>query len=115
MIIAPEGIYIIHSTTGEDKINIENPDKIYNKLVSESFDIQHEAINKYGIDFEKNQKFFTDVINDFKFINDFNKLLKKYLDDQIYVEYIPRKKNQSNNYTVDKLIIELKPIELKKN
>jgi len=115
MIIAPEGIYIIHSTTGEDKINIENPDKIYNKLVSESFDIQHEAINKYGIDFEKNQKFFTDVINDFKFINDFNKLLKKYLDDQIYVEYVPRKKDQSNNYTVDKLIIELKPIELKKN
>ena len=65
--------------------------------------------------YNKNQKFFTDVINDFKFINDFNKLLKKYLDDQIYVEYIPRKKNQSNNYTVDKLIIELKPIELKKN
>jgi hypothetical protein len=115
MIIAPEGIYIIHSTTGEDKINIENIDNIYKKLVDESFEVQHEAIDKYGKDFENNKKFYTDVINDFKFINDFNKLLKKYLDDQIYVEYVPRKKDQSNNYTVDKLIIELKPIESKKN
>ena len=115
IIITPEGIYIIHSTTGEDKINIQNLNNMYNKLVNESFDIQLEAINKYGNDFENNKKFYTDVISDFKYINDFNKLLKKYLDDQIYVEYVPRKKDQSNNYTVDKLIIELKPIELKKN
>jgi len=115
MIIAPEGIYIIHSTTGEDKININNINKIYKNLVNESFEIQREAINKFGKDFEHNKKFYTDVINDFKFINDFNKLLKKYLDDQVYVEYIPRKKDELNNYTIDKLIIELKPIELKKN
>lgn len=115
MIIAPEGIYIIHSSTGDDKINIKDMNKIYKKMIEESFEIQHEAISKYGIDFENNKKFYTDVINDFKYINDFNKLLKKYLDDQVYVEYIPRKKDESNNYTIDKLIIELKPIELKKN
>ena len=82
-------------------------------MINESFEIQHEAINKYGVDYENNTKFYTDVINDFKYINDFNKLLKKYLDDQVYVEYIPRKKNELNNYTIDKLIIELKPIQKK--
>ena len=111
MIIAPEGIYIIHSTTGDDKI-IYNDDKhIYKELISESFDIQTEAIHKYGVDYEKNNKFYTDVMTDFKYINNFNKMLKKYLDNQIYVEYIPRIKDDSNNYIIDKLTIKLKPIE----
>ena len=113
MIIAPEGIYIIHSNTGDDKINIESPNNIFKKMINESFEIQHEAISKYGVDYENNKKFYTDVMIDFKYINDFNKLLKKYLDDQIYVEYIPRKKDSLNNYTIDKLIIELKPIQKK--
>jgi len=111
MIIAPEGIYIIHSTTGNDKI-IYNDDKYtFNNLVKDSFDIQTEAIHQYGDNFEKNSKFYTDVMIDFKYVNDFNKMLKKYLDNQVYVEYIPRIKDGSGNYIIDKLIIKLKPIE----
>jgi hypothetical protein len=111
MIIAPEGIYIIHSTTGEDKIAYNDGKEIFKNLVTESFEIQTEAIQKYGIDYEKNDKFYTTVLTDFKYINDFNKMLKKYLDNQIYVEYIPRIKDGSGNYIIDKLTIKLKPIE----
>lgn len=111
MIIAPEGIYIIHSTTGDDKIKYNDDKHTYKELISESFDIQTEAIHKYGVEYEKNNKFYTDVMTDFKYIDSFNKMLKKYLDNQIYVEYIPRMKDDSNNYIIDKLTIKLKPIE----
>jgi hypothetical protein len=114
LIIAPEGMYIIHSTTGEDKIIVKDPNVVYKNLVNESFDIQLEAIQHYGKDYLKNDIFYTKVINDLKYINHFNKLLKKYLDDQVYVEYIPRIKDENGNYIVDKLIIELKPIERSK-
>jgi len=111
MIIAPEGIYIIHSTTGEDKIAFNDGKETFRNLISDSFEIQTDAIQKYGSDYEKNNKFYTNVLTDFKYINDFNKMLKKYLDNQIYVEYIPRIKDDSGNYIIDKLTIKLKPIE----
>jgi hypothetical protein len=111
MVITPEGIYIIHSTTGDDKIVYNDDKNTFKELISSSFEIQTDAIQKYGIDYEKNNKFYTDVMTDFKYINDFNKMLKKYLDNQIYVEYIPRIKDGSNNYIIDKLTIKLKPIE----
>jgi hypothetical protein len=111
MVITPEGIYIIHSTTGDDKIVYNDDKNTFKELISSSFEIQTDAIQKYGIDYEKNEKFYKDVMTDFKYINDFNKMLKKYLDNQIYVEYIPRIKDGSNNYIIDKLTIKLKPIE----
>jgi hypothetical protein len=133
LIIAPEGMYLIHSTTGDDKIiksnkqqnneqqhnkqlqneQEQNEHQIYKDLVFNTFDIQSDAIKKYGKDFEKNNIFYDNVMIDFKYINDFNKILKKYLDNQIYIEYIPRKKDSNGNYIIDKLIIELKPIEKK--
>jgi len=115
LIIAPEGMYIIHSKTGEDKIIVNNPNAVYKNLVNDSFDIQFEAIEKYGKNYLNNDIFYTKIINDLKYINDFNKLLKKYLDDQVYVEYIARIKDESGNYIINKLIIELKPIEKGKN
>jgi hypothetical protein len=113
LIIAPEGIYIIHSVTGNDKIKINDENKVYKELVNESFEIQRNAIEKYGKDFKDNNKFYTDVIPDKTYIYEFNKLLKKYLDGQIYVEYLPRNKDKNGNYVVDKIVIELKPIEAK--
>jgi len=110
LIIAPEGMYIIHSKTGDDKINVNQTNDIFKTLVNGTFEIQQEAINIYGNEFKDNDKFYK-IITDFKYINDFNKLLKKYLDDQIFIEYIPRKKDEDNNYIIDKLVIELKPIE----
>ena len=113
MVITPEGMYIIHSKTGDDKININEDEAM--KISSDVFDIQRDAIDKYGVDYLKTDIFYTKVMVDFKYINEFNKILKKYLDDQIYVEYIPRKFDKSGNYVIDKLIIELKPIEPKIN
>jgi hypothetical protein len=83
------------------------------KIVIDSLSLQAEAIKEYGSDYLNNDKFFKNVINDHKYIKEFNQILKKYLDDQIYVEYIARKKDNSGNYVIDKLIIELKPIEKK--
>jgi len=113
MVIAPEGLYIIHSKTGDNKIEIEDMNKIFKKITQEAYDIQLNAIDKHGNEFENNTKFYDNVMNDTKYINDFNNLLKKYLDDQIYIEYIPRIKDKNNNYIIDKLVIELKPIEPK--
>uniref|UniRef100_A0A6C0H1X6 Uncharacterized protein n=1 Tax=viral metagenome TaxID=1070528 RepID=A0A6C0H1X6_9ZZZZ len=113
LIIAPEGFYIIHSKTGENKIEIKDEKFSYKNLVNGSFEIQNNAIEKYGKNFENNNKFYDEVINDKKFINQFNNLLKKYLDDQIYIEYIARIKDSNGNYIINKLIIELKSIERK--
>lgn len=113
MVITPEGIYIIHSKTGEEKIKVNSDDDTFKKIVIDSLSLQAEAIKEYGSDYLNNDKFFKNVINDHKYIKEFNQILKKYLDDQIYVEYIARKKDNSGNYVIDKLIIELKPIEKK--
>jgi hypothetical protein len=114
MVISPEGIYIIHSTSGNNVINIPSDDKIFNKIISDTYKIQSEAISEHGSEYLNNDNFFKNVISDHKYIKKFNGILKKYLDDQIYVEYIARKKDKSGNYVIDKLILDLKPIEPKK-
>ncbi len=111
IIIAPEGMYIIHSNTGDNEIIVKDEKTVYENLLEESFNIQHNAIIKYGKEFNNNTIFNDKVINDLSFIKEFNKMLKKYLDDQIYVEYIPRIKDEYGNYIIDKVVIELKPIE----
>lgn len=113
LVVAPEGMYIIHSKSGNEKILIQHENDVYKNLVNETFDIQLNAIKEYGKDYENNTIFYEKVVIDFKYINDFNKILKKYLDDQIYIEYIPRKKDKNGNYIIDKLTIELKAIEKK--
>jgi len=113
LVVAPEGMYIIHSKTNDDKILLENERETYKNLTNESFDIQLDAIKIYGRDFEHNNKFYEQVMIDFKPINNFNEILKKHLDNQIYVEYIPRKRDTNGNYIIDKLTIELKSIEKK--
>jgi hypothetical protein len=115
MIIAPEGIYIIHSRTGEEKIMVKSDEETYRMIMIDALKLQSKAIEQYGTDYLNNDLFFKRVINDHKYIKEFNEILKKYLDDQIYVEYIARKKDKSGSYVIDKLIIELKPITKKKN
>jgi hypothetical protein len=108
IIMAPEGIYIIRSQgIGiDDKIIIYDEDSVYNHLESVLFDIQDEALLKYG----RNIKgiFYEKVVQDKTFIKKFNKYLKEY---NIKILYKPRIKDKLNNWIIDNLNIVVNPIE----
>ena len=108
IVIAPEGVYIIRSRgIGiDDKIIINDEDKVFNELETKLFEIQDEAIEKYGRDIKG--IFYGKVAQDKSFIKKFNKYLKNY---NIKILYKPRIKDKLNNWIIDNLNIVVNPIE----
>jgi hypothetical protein len=107
IIITPEGIYIIKSTLGiDDKIIINNENKVYNELLQEMFKIQDKALKEYQ-NITKDI-FYKKVAQDKKYIKEFNKALKKYY---IKILYKPRSKDKNGNWIIKGLNIAVNPIE----
>jgi hypothetical protein len=108
IVIAPEGAYIIKSygIGIDDKIIINDENKVYDEIEKYMFELQEEALNKYG----RNIKniYFEKVINDKKYIKKFNKFLKQY---NIKIDYKARIQDEKGNWIIDGLNISVHPIE----
>lgn len=89
IIITPEGLYLIRCKKDDKKIKIPS-EKKYNEMVQELIKIQEVAIKKYGKKISEND-FYKKVANDFTYIKMFNKMLKRFWNDTIFVNYKPRK------------------------
>lgn len=108
IVIAPEGYYIIQPKSYSiSKIIIQEnlEDLIFDKITIDLEKVYLKAIQKYGFKFDL--KYFYEVVSkDFTFIKLFNKIINKYLDDQINVSYIHRiKDNINNKWIVKKLYL----------
>jgi hypothetical protein len=108
MVIAPEGIYIIKSTLGiDDKIIINDEDKVFEELTLEMLKIQDEAIRKYGKNVTE-KIFFEKISQNRKYIKKFNEKLKQY---NIKIVYKPREKDKSGKWVINGLSVAVNPIE----
>ena len=66
--------------------------------------LQRDAIEKYGVDFDR-ETFYSTIAQDLSFINRFNKILNKY---QINIDFYPRKKD-GNYWYIDTLFLKFDP------
>lgn len=115
IIIAPEGIYIIKLKHDIKYIDFPS-EKIANKMEKLHSKIQNKAIEKYGDIYEsadKQQFFYEKVCNDRKYIKMYNKLIKKYFNENIIITYKPREYDEeTNKWIIKNLYIHVSPIEI---
>jgi len=110
IVIAPEGFYLISSSN--KKINIPPFDETYKKMINEVFEIQLDAIEKYGIKYEKNPNlFYSKVAQDISYLKRFNKIIKKYWNNDINVLYKPRRKDKNGTWYIPSIYIPVNVIE----
>lgn len=102
LIMTPEGMYNIKCTDVIKKISIDE-DKFFDDAKSIFKYVQKEAIKKYGSDFSTS-KFYSEISQDFSFVNKVNEILKKYM---IEIEYYPRSKDFRGSWIVDTIYIPL--------
>ena len=87
IVVAPEGYYIIYpSNFSIKKINydIEIEEEIYNIMNEESNIIQDIAIKKYDVKFTEDF-YYNTIAMDTTYLNLFNKMINKYLNNQIKI------------------------------
>lgn len=99
IVIAPEGYYIIYPKNfniKKIKYDIELEDIIFKKLEKKSMNIQNNAIKKYGNDFTDDE-FYNIIAKEKKFLKNFNKIINKYLNNQIKIILKNRKKDILTN------------------
>jgi hypothetical protein len=119
LVIAPEGIYIIRSVEGINKIKYPKSNKVFDELVSGVFQIQELAIQKYNIDSSgltpiDLKLFYDDISHDNEFIKMFNKLIENKWGLQIKIYLKPRTYNEKlNKWVINSLLLPVSSYELK--
>jgi hypothetical protein len=99
VVIAPEGYYIIYPRDfrlKKIKYDVELEEEIFNKMESENDVIQLTALEKYGSKFTEDY-FYKKIANDDEYLNMFNDLVNKYLDNQKKIIIKHRSKDKLTN------------------
>jgi hypothetical protein len=88
IVITPEGYYIIYPNDFSKKItyDTEIEDEIFNKMTEGNNNIQEQAIEQYGYDFNSDF-FYENIATNKKYIKMFNKMVDKYLGSQVKIIY----------------------------
>ena len=107
LIVCPEGIYIIYAIDVTKKISLTQN---HSNLEYDLLDINLQAYNKYYKKYSQ-KIFYTKIIKDTYFINEFNKLIKQF---NLQVKYYNRIKH-NNNYILPNINLKLNIIETIKN
>jgi hypothetical protein len=103
VVIAPEGYYIIYPKNFKIKKIIYDEDiedNIFQNMETENNKIQEEALKQYGDSFDIDT-YYNKISLDDTYLIKFNKMLNKYLDNQIKVVI----KNRSKDILTGKWII----------
>jgi hypothetical protein len=95
IVITPEGLYVI-CTVDDNKVKYSKSEKIFNKMIDNLFEIQKEAINKYGMIITEDL-YYNTIIHDKYFINKYNNMIKTFFSNKIKIKYIPRKYDEKIN------------------
>lgn len=108
IVVAPEGYYIIFPTNfliKKIKYDIEIENEIFDKMTEENNQIQEKAISKYGDSFDSNF-FYNNIIKDTKYMDMFNNMVNKYLNNQVKIIYKYRKLDKlSGKWILNKLYL----------
>jgi hypothetical protein len=87
IVVAPEGYYLIYPKNfkiKKIKYDIEIEDEIFERMEEENNLIQEKAIAKYGSNFNE-EYYYSIIANDEDYLNMFNQMVNKYLDNQLKI------------------------------
>lgn len=108
IVLAPEGLYIIHKFVVDDKKIKINENKLYREINKTMWLQQRQAIKKYGLNFNSH-KFYSEIAQNKTYINNLNKVLNKF---QLNIEYHSRIFDKdSNSWIIDTIYLPIYVIE----
>jgi len=99
IVVTPEGYYIIYPASfkiKKIKYDQDIEDEIFEKMTEENNNIQALAYNKYGSTFTE-EFYYKTIANDITYLNLFNKMVNKYLNNQIKIIIKHRTKDSLTN------------------
>jgi hypothetical protein len=101
IIITSEGLYNIRQVNMKnDKFTLDE-DKLYKEYNISSRKVQTLCVKKYGINFT-NEIFYSKIAQEVGFIDELNKVVNNY---NINIDYVPRIKDEKNNWIIDTLYL----------
>lgn len=100
IVIAPEGMYIIHKLDFDDKKIVIDEDMMVNAYDRITRKNQHDAIKKYTINITQDI-FYNDIAQETKYITAINKALKPF---DLHIQYYPRIK-EDNKWIIDTIYL----------
>jgi len=101
LVLASEGMYNIRKKQFDRKKIKINEDKMFIELQNLYPDIQDEAINKYGTNFNT-KYFYEEISQNHVYINKINQILNKY---NIHIDYFPRSKDETGKWIIFDLFL----------
>ena len=99
IVVAAEGYYIIYPsnfTIKKIKYDIDIEEELYNKMNEGNNIIQQKALDRYGTKFSE-EYFYKHIATDKTYLHLFNKIINKYLNNQIKVIIKHRTKDNLTN------------------
>lgn len=99
IVVASEGYYIIYPKNfniKKIKYDIEIEENIFDNMEKETTKIQEIALKEYGNNFTKDY-FYNIIAKNKKYLKMFNKMINKYLDNQIRIEFKNKEKDKLTN------------------
>jgi hypothetical protein len=105
IIVAPEGFYVIRAL----KTKLNKKEYKLNELNDEIMYLNYKYAKKYNFHVTP-EIYYKNIITDTTLPRKLNKLIKKYTDNEITIDFFKRKKDSSGNWTINKLILLVKPL-----
>lgn len=93
IVITAEGMYIIRKKNRNDKKIVMNENKFYKSASHIYANVQKDAVEKYGIEFNTNT-FYSKISQDKSFINRINKVVNQF---EIHIDFYSRVKDEKKD------------------
>ena len=106
LVVAPEGYYIIkprNYSIKKIKYDIELENNIFEQMTTESNQIQELALKQFTSKFTE-EFYYTNIASDNKYLKIFNKMIKKYLGNQLHITIKHRIKDKLMNKWIIKVL-----------
>jgi len=107
IIVAPEGFYVIRA----NKKKLKPDDYQLNELMNSIMYMNYKYAEKYKFNVSVDI-FYKKIINNTKLQAKLKKLIEKYTNNEITIDFFKRKKDSKGNWIVKKLHLIVKPKEL---
>ena len=109
IIVAPEGIYVIRALVNKLNAKEYKLEEMYNEMIYMNYKIAEK--NNFFISPES---YYKNIITNTKIPKKIKELIKKYTNNEITIDFFKRKKDKNGNWIVNKLLLLVRPKEIKK-
>jgi len=106
IIVAPEGFYVIRGLKNKLNKRDYKLDEMYNEIMY----LNYKYAKKYKFKVTP-EIFYKKIITDTTLPRKLNRLMKKHTNNEVTIDFFKRKKDSSGNWTINKLVLIVKPLE----